>query len=148
MPRFQKLLIAVDSSDCSLHAARVGLDLASKLDAETALIYVVDTSKTIGNPDTGITREDALIVLKKEVETVFEQIAQMAGDLKVSRFMPEGHPPEELLKIADFWNADLLVMGTHGYKGWQHFLKGSIAEHTIRFATLPVMVVPVHNPQR
>ncbi|NTW84046.1 MAG: universal stress protein [Chlorobiaceae bacterium] len=146
MPRFQKLLIAVDSSECSLHAAQVGLDLARELDAETAMIYVVDTSKTIGNPDTGVTREDALIVLKKEAEAVFEQIAQMAGNMKLSRFMPEGHPSDELLKLADFWNADLLVMGTHGYKGWLHFLKGSTAEHTIRFATLPVMVVPARNP--
>jgi len=39
------------------------------------------------------------------------------------------------------WPADLLVIGTHGRRGFSHFLLGSVAENIIRIATTPVLLV-------
>ena len=46
---FNKILIAVDSSEYSIAAAKKGLELAHILNAQVALIFVVDSSKAIGN---------------------------------------------------------------------------------------------------
>lgn len=56
--------------------------------------------------------------------------------------MPEGKPAEEILNIANNWEADLIVAGTHGRTGLQHLLTGSVAEYLIRHAKIPVMVIP------
>jgi nucleotide-binding universal stress UspA family protein len=56
--------------------------------------------------------------------------------------MPEGNPQEAILKTATIWEADLIVMGTHSRTGLSHFLLGSVAEHVVRHAAIPVMVIP------
>jgi nucleotide-binding universal stress UspA family protein len=140
--KFKKILIAVDSSEFSMSAARKGLALAHQLDADAALLFVVDTSKALGNVDAGITPQEALIVLKKEAEATLSQLAQMYdGDGLVS-FMPEGHPKEDILKTAETWEADLIVVGTHGRTGLSHLLLGSTAEWIVRHSRIPILVVP------
>lgn len=139
---YSKILIAVDSSAFSMQAAKKGLDLAHQLNAKAALLYVVDTSKAIGNIDAGILPDQALIVLKKEVEQTLDELATMYNGKSMLKFMPEGHPTDEILKTADIWEADLIVMGTHGRTGLMHLLVGSVAEYVVRHSKIPVMVVP------
>ena len=52
-----------------------------------------------------------------------------------------GQPGETILDQAKSWQADLIVMGTHGRTGLAHFLNGSVAEEVVRHAKLPVLVV-------
>ncbi|MBS1569894.1 MAG: universal stress protein [Bacteroidetes bacterium] len=139
----QRILIAVDSSEFSMQAAKRGLELAHALRCKAALAFVVDTSKALGNIDAGILPENALIVLKKEAERTLDQLAAMYNGNELMKFMPEGHPKEDILRTARTWEADLIVVGTHGRTGLQHLLTGSVAEHVIRHARVPVMVVPV-----
>lgn len=139
---YSKILIAVDSSEYSMQAAKKGLELAHQLKAKVALLYVVDTSKAIGNIDAGILAEQALIVLKKEVEQTLDELAVMYNGGEILKFMPEGHPTKDILKTAEVWEADLIVMGTHGRTGLLHLLVGSVAEYIVRHSKIPVMVVP------
>ncbi|HEX9827289.1 MAG TPA: universal stress protein [Flavobacteriaceae bacterium] len=139
---YSKILIAVDSSEFSMQAAKKGLELAHQLDATAALLYVVDTSKAIGNIDAGILPEQAMIVLKKEVEQTLDELAAMYNGNSILKFMPEGHPTKDILKTAEIWEADLIVMGTHGRTGLMHLLVGSVAEYIVRHSKIPVMVVP------
>lgn len=138
---YQRILIAVDSSESSMQAARRGLDLAHQLNAQAALVFVVDTTKSMGNIDAGITHEDALIVLKKEAEQALDQLASMYNGQGLLKFMPEGHPVDEVIGTAISWKADLIVMGTHGRTGLSHLLMGSVAEQVLRRATVPVLVI-------
>lgn len=138
---YKKILIAVDSSEYSMKAAKKGLELAHQLEAEVALLFVVDISKSLGNVDAGITHEQALVVLKREAEQTMDELAEMYNGNKLLKFMPEGNPEEDILKTAENWKADLLILGTHGRTGLKHLLMGSIAEHVIRHSVIPVMVV-------
>ena len=140
---FRKVLIGVDGSEYSLNAARRGAELAKLLAAQTALLFVVDTRKAIGNVDAGISHEDAMLILKKEAEQTLDQLAEMFADGSVVKLMPEGHPRQEILKTAEAWEADLIVIGTHGRQGLMHLLLGSSAEYIVRHAAVPVMVVPL-----
>lgn len=139
---YQKILIAVDGSEYSMSAAKRGLELAHQLNAKAALLFVVDTAKTLGNVDAGITHEQALIVLKEEAEQTLDQLARMYNGEELVKLMPEGRPREEILKTAEIWEADLIVAGTHGRKGLLHLILGSNAEYIIRHSKIPVMVVP------
>lgn len=139
---YKKILIAVDSSEYSMNAAKKGLELAQQLSASAALLFVIDDSKAMGNPDAGIFPEQALIILKKEAETTLDQLADMCKGIDVVKFMPEGHPTEDIIKTADTWKADLIVIGTHGRTGFMHLLMGSVAEHVVRHSDIPVLIVP------
>ena len=139
---YSKILIAVDSSEFSIQAAKKGLELAHQTKAEVALIYVVDTSKAIGNIDAGILPEQAMVILKKEVEQTLDELSEMYSGNSILKFMPEGHPTKDILKTAEIWGADLIVMGTHGRTGLMHLLVGSVAENVVRHSKVPVMVVP------
>ena len=139
---YEKILIAVDSSEYSMKAARKGLELAHQLNAKAALVFVVDKSKAMGNIDAGIMPEQALIVLKKEAEQTLDELATMYSGKELMKFMPEGKPTEDVLKTAETWQADLIVIGTHGRTGLRHLLMGSVAEHIVRHSKIPVMVVP------
>lgn len=139
---YNKILIAVDSSEYSMAAAKKGLELAHQLNAKAALIYVLDKSKAMGSIDAGIMPEEALIVLKKEVEQTLDQLASMYNGNELMKFMPEGHPTEDIIKTAKTWEADLIVIGTHGRTGLANLIMGSVAEHVLHHTKIPVMIVP------
>lgn len=140
---YSKVLIAVDSSEFSMQAAKKGLELAHQLNSKTALLFVVDTSKAMGNIDAGIMPQEALIILKKEAEQTLDELAEMYNGNELMKFMPEGtHPADDIIKTAENWEADLIVIGTHGRTGLKHLLIGSVAEHIFRHSKIPVMVVP------
>jgi nucleotide-binding universal stress UspA family protein len=139
---FSKIIIAVDSSEYAMSAAKKGLELAHQLNAKAALVFVIDSSKALGNEDAGISPEQALIIIKKEAEQTLDQLALMYNGNELMKFMPEGHPEEDIMKTADTWGADLIVTGTHGRSGLMGILVSSVAEHLIRHSHIPVMVVP------
>jgi nucleotide-binding universal stress UspA family protein len=139
----KKILIAVDDSPYSIKAASTGFALADSLQAMIAVLYVVDKSREIINGDLGITPEQSRLALLKEAENVLEQYIKMYNNIgKIIRFTPEGLPETEILNIAREWEADLIVMGTHGRSGLDHILAGSVAEQVIRHAEIPVLVIP------
>jgi nucleotide-binding universal stress UspA family protein len=138
---FNKILIAVDSSEYSITAAKKGLDLAHQLNAAVALVYVIDKSKAMGNVDAGISPEEALIVLKKEAESTLDHLTSYNG-ANVVKLMPEGDPVQDIIKTAETWQADLIVTGTHGRTGLSHLFLGSVSEDIMRHSRIPVMVVP------
>jgi nucleotide-binding universal stress UspA family protein len=142
--KYKKILIAIDDSAASLLAAKAGFELAHQLNSSVAIIFVIDQSKEIGNVDAGILPEAAAIMLKKQASDTINQImTQYNGTYGVVRFIPEGSPHEEILNTIQSWDADLLVIGTHGRTGLKHLLMGSVAEHIIRHSSIPVMVVPI-----
>ena len=146
MPYF-KILIAVDSSEYSLVAAKKGLELAHQLGAMVALLFVIDKSKAMHNSDVGLLAEEAISMLKEEAEQTLNQLSALYDGERLSKFMPEGSPTEDIISTADNWNADLIVMGTHGRTGIMHLLIGSIAEHVLRHSKIPVLVVPSKKKQ-
>jgi nucleotide-binding universal stress UspA family protein len=142
MPQIKKILIAVDNSSCSMRAAKKGFALANQLNASVGLLFVIDRDKETVSADLGITPEESQTVLLRRAEETLDQLVKMyGGTSEIFRFTPEGIPKEEILAASQQWNADLIVMGTHGHTGLQHLLMGSVAEYVIHHSTRPVMVV-------
>lgn len=141
---FNKLLIAVDDSEFSLTAARKGIELAQQLNAQLALVYVIDDALTTANLDGGIVPEEWNRLMTIEAERTFANIEELyTGGKEVMKFIPKGTPREEILNMAEAFEADMIVMGTHGHTGLQHLLIGSTAEWTVRHSTIPVLVVKI-----
>ena len=69
----------------------------------------------------------------------------LQGCPSFQRKIVSGDPVEEILKVIDSDAIDLVVMGTHGRKGLEHTIFGSVAGNVVRRAPVPVLVV---NPNR
>lgn len=71
---------------------------------------------------------------------------QIAGPgLSVETSVREGDPRTEIVGAADDWNADLIVVGSHGRTGLKRLLLGSVAEAVVAHAHCSVEVVRRHD---
>ena len=145
----KKILIAVDASEYSQKAAQYGMGLAQQLDAEVALIHVDEfpmMTNVGGDPILG----DQMIVLpelaeiqKDSANHLLEQMVADYGEgLTATKIIKSGDIKSEILETAKSWDASIIVMGTHGRTGLDHFLLGSMAESITRHSDCPVMIVP------
>ena len=145
----KKILIAVDASEYSQKAAQYGMGLAQQLDAEVALIHVDEfpmMTNVGGDPILG----DQMIVLPELAEiqkdSATHLLEQMVADygegLTATKIIKSGDIKSEILETAKSWDASIIVMGTHGRTGLDHFLLGSMAESITRHSDCPVMIVP------
>lgn len=143
---FRKILIAVNDEVYAAKPAETGFALARALDAQVAMIFVIDQRVMVSNLDTGITLLEPLDVLKKEADDTLHLLKnRFAQGMPVELFMPEGRPTTEILDHADRWSADLIVMGTHGRQGILQLLTGSISAYVKRHSPIPVLIVPTHD---
>jgi nucleotide-binding universal stress UspA family protein len=143
MQQFKRILIAVDHSPYSLRAAEAGFALAQGLRAEVAIVCVVNRQKGPVDADLGLTLEETRDAVREEAEKTLEEYIQLYSVGKVTRFMPEGLPGEEIVRMAGEWGAEVIVLGTHGRSGLSRLLAGSVAEYIIRHAGVPVLVTPI-----
>ena len=112
------------------------MELARALNAETALVYVIDTP--VGYSGPGELIASAEQEGKKLLSDFSERLAPKSSMLK---FLQVGAPGAEIVKAAREWPADLIVIGSHGRSGMQRALLGSVAEAVMRHAPCPVLVV-------
>ena len=138
---FKKVLIAIDSEPVAVRAAETGVDLAQALGGEVAFIYVVDASLAYAG-DTGPPASELIAAAKLDAQRLVATVRQrLSPQSSVQEFIPVGTPSEEIVKAAEEWSADLLVIGSHGRRGMQRALLGSVAETVMRHAPCPLVVV-------
>ncbi|MFD1630189.1 universal stress protein [Pseudopedobacter beijingensis] len=146
---FSKILVAVDDSKYSYHAAEYAFSLAKSLNAEVALVHISEfpvTTSMTGDPilgDPGIIIPDILDAQKEAAKNLFNKLrSELAGDIPIREFILEGNIKDEVINIALQFNASLIVMGTHSRKGLNHLISGSVAESVTRNSNCPVLIVP------
>lgn len=138
---YRKILIAVDESQVAEEVAITGFQFGQQLNAEIALVSVVDTNFLITGE--GATPKEMAETIKNDFKNNLQVlIDKVFKDHKIRTFVEVGQPYEIILKVATEWEADLIVIGTHGKSGISHLLMGSIAEHVVRHSKIPVLIVP------
>jgi nucleotide-binding universal stress UspA family protein len=139
---FKKVLIAVDASPIAAHAADVGMELARSLGAALGFIHIVDPSEAYVL-ESGVPTVALIAVAEENGKKLLEGFQQRAGDgttppLALSAM---GKPAHEIVRAANDWRADLIVVGSHGRGGMKRMVLGSVAEGVTRHAACPVLVV-------
>ncbi len=141
---FHKILIAIDKTESAVKVAKSGLALAEQFNSEIALISIVDTKANTQDDEPTPREIEEMLDFnfnssqKRLIETIFK-------DFPVRTFIEEGKPAEVILRIAEKWHADVIVMGTHGRKGISHLIMGSVAEEVIRNSKKTCVVIPIFD---
>ncbi|MBX9694500.1 MAG: universal stress protein [Cyanobacteria bacterium] len=139
-----KIMVAVDGSECSRDAVDFVAERAWKNDDEFMIVTVVEPIPTEyglglvldGNEFTQEHRDASELVANLGL-ILREELPANNSDAKVL----SGLVVEQICQWARVWGADLIVMGSHGRKGFQHFMLGSVAEEVLRTAPCTVEVV-------
>ncbi|AFQ50648.1 universal stress protein [Burkholderia cepacia] len=140
----QRLMFAVDGSEPSLHAARIGLGLA----APTTLLYaayVVDRAVRLTDFVPVRALEDAYRAEGEEALARIGPLFHATGN-PTKRGIVETRATSDdvahaLMRDAVHWHAELLVVGTHGRRGIAAWLIGSVARRIAHLAQVPVLLV-------
>jgi universal stress protein A len=147
MIALKNILVATDFSECSVAAVRQGSALAAAFDASLHLLHVA--TAPLHEPWAGYTPGAEFVHLIRRVEAEGrQQLEKAAGstDLRAEQVVLAtawGDPADEILKYATEHAVDLAVCGTHGRRGWDHLIMGSVAERVLRLAPCPVLTVHV-----
>jgi len=148
---YSRILVAVDESDTSRHALKQAIELARTLSATLRMVHVLDMSWLPIGPEMAIDTS-ALSAARRgvgeKIIAAAREAAQKAGLEAESTLMetetPTQHVAETIAKEASRWPADLVVLGTHGRRGFERMLLGSVAEGMARRSPVPVLLIPFH----
>jgi nucleotide-binding universal stress UspA family protein len=145
MIEFKRIVCPVDFSASSARAFAYAAAFARWYDAQLTVLHVVplpEPTQVYGPADPVLTPK-----LCEEV------IAELGRSLNIAVVSPHatpivelGDPRATIVDRAISGRADLLVMGTHGRRGFKRLLLGSVAEAVLREAPCPVLTVPPHAP--
>ncbi|MEX3667428.1 universal stress protein [Paraburkholderia phenoliruptrix] len=144
---YTRILVAVDGSQTSRRAFEAALALARSTGALLQPFYVVENTPLYFEApgyDPSVLRE-RLIEEGKELGVKFARDMDtqgVKGEIVVGEAASLDDVSTAVLQAAADFNADLLVMGTHGRRGFRRLILGSVAERCVRQARLPVLLIP------
>ena len=142
---YQVILVAVDFSAASREALTRATDLALQVGARLEIIHVVGKHRA-ALPFSKQNRATVARLQREEIaqaRKALERWRPSRKGLDVRLRVRAGRPAESILAQARKSRADLIVLSNLGHGSFREILIGSTAEHCLRNATIPVLLVPL-----
>jgi nucleotide-binding universal stress UspA family protein len=146
MKEIKKIVVPVDFSKITAKLIEYSTYMAEKLSATMHFIHVVTYvtgDAMIGAPFAVEYEERMLADAQKKMSNLLEDNREKApgctGEVIV------GDPVDTIVKTAKEKEADLIIIGTHGTKGLEKILLGSVAERVLKRAPCPVLTMNPHK---
>jgi universal stress protein A len=140
--RIQQILVPVDFSANARKSIAYASAFAKQFGAKVTYLHVIQVNYAYGEfgavDFTALERE---MRASADKELANLAAAARSAGLEAETIVREGSPAKVIADVAREMRADLVVISTHGYTGLKHVLMGSIAEHVVRYAPCPVLVV-------
>ncbi len=148
-PNFEHLLLPTDGSACSDHALGEGLKLAKALSAKVTILHVLEMPITVYTmPESMVYDPHIHDDLTKVAQATLEKARIQASELGVDatiKLVDSGNVRADEPILDAEASADLTVMGTHGRRGFDRVLLGSVTERVLRRSSNPHLVLRCPN---
>ncbi|WP_159914840.1 universal stress protein [Pantoea sp. 18069] len=142
---FKHILVPVDGSSTSLLAVSKAAELAKVFGSSVTAVYVVDPYPFTGvGADFAYGQAQYLSAATTEANTALEAVRKIMEEAghPVNTVVGEGHAVHEgIVRVVDSIGADLIVMGSHGRRGLEKLMLGSVTARVLRSVHVPVLVV-------
>jgi nucleotide-binding universal stress UspA family protein len=142
MFRYKTILVPVDFSEHSRLAFRIAASMARASGSRLLVLHVaLHTGPLVayGQAVAQLQTADYEAKLRHAVK----QFRVDDQTVSVEHHVVEGEAAEEIQRLANKANCDLIVMGSHGRTGLSRLMVGSVAEQVMRKAHCPVLTVKV-----
>jgi len=144
---YQRIFVPFDGSDSSLRGLDEGLRLAELCSARIRVAYEIDELiGATGFESYAIYAKDVHAAMRRNGENILaaarERASQADTTIETELFESGSHDiAARIVEHAELWQADLIVIGSHGRRGAARLFMGSDAENILRLARVPVLVV-------
>jgi nucleotide-binding universal stress UspA family protein len=147
-----KILLAVDDSRFSKAAAKALLQFSPPAGSVVRVLHVLEPPSALVARSMSGYRSELRMTAELQRRNAARLVARIGKELrgrglKIATSVVLGDPRSKILDIASSWKADLIVIGSHGRRGLERFLLGSVSETVVRHANCSVQVVrlgPAH----
>lgn len=149
---YDKILVPLDGSDTARRGLREAIDLARQLKSQLVLLTVVDNFPTTVEMASVTAFNETRAILVAHGKTVLDEArkavseAGLPCETVLSEVMSQ-RPADSIVQEAGKHGCSLIVMGTHGRRGFNRLAMGSDAELVLREAPVPVLLVRSAAPK-
>ena len=143
MAKLQKIVCALDLSEHSRQVAEYATMLAKMSGASIVAVYAAPTLTQYTGFNVPPNTIDSFVgeIVSGAEKAMADFVAEHFPDVQVKAEVVVGYAAEEILSLAENEDADLIVMGTHGRKGIDRILFGSVAEKVVKNSSRPVLTI-------
>ncbi|MEF8734653.1 MAG: universal stress protein [Candidatus Accumulibacter meliphilus] len=151
---YKRIMVALDQSFMTNRVLETAIELAKSTGAQVAICHAIDETvfaqrdvammlpNSVGKTEARL-RMGAEVFLGTAAETA--RAAGLEVEIKVVE-SEQKHVSDMLIEAAAEWQADLLVVGTHGRRGVERFFVGSVAERLVRKGRRSLLLVRGEDP--
>jgi len=146
MLKIQKIVCPTDFSEPSCESIKAAGAVARQFGAELYLVHVIEP---VANSPALFPGEGAFVMPQYDADAADGAGLQLRKlveqhqfeDIQVWPVVRCGPPADEILDVAQLESADLIVIASHGERGWRRYLFGSVTDDVLYSAPCPVLVV-------
>lgn len=140
------IVVPVDFSEPSVRAVRYAIGFAHRMNGRLTLLHAVQPIATATRVALDFERLNRQALHHARTELTELAAREINGAIPTSTRVVAGVPFDQITRVAKKIEADLIVIATHGRRGFKRALLGSTAENVVRHAPCPVLVV--REPKR
>lgn len=147
---YKKILVAIDDSDTSRTALQEAMAIAKAQGAGLCIAHIADETllgmhhRTLS---TTLNLDNARAAIRQSGEALLTEAKTIAADLNPQTLLKEAdnrRVSEVIVDAVKEYGADLLVVGSHGRRGLERLILGSVAEQLVRLAPTSILLVRKH----
>jgi len=150
----KNILVALDYGDTCQGVFSQAIELARPLDANLNLLNVLKPEADVSLTNSPYSDRDWKVYADRYCDletaslTLLKNLTDKAKETGIHAEFTQkiGSPGPVICQLAENWNADLIIVGSHGRKGVSEILLGSVSNYVVHHATCSVMVA--HEPNR
>ncbi len=141
---YKNILIPTVAAKSQEEVLNTGIEMAKRFDASVHVLCVVElvgiwaTSPVI---DVGLMHQ--VIDSCEKIAIDAANTLQAGGVSSVKAHVKKGHPAELIIQAVNELDCDLIIMGTHGHRGLERVLLGSVAEEVVRNSSVSIHLVRI-----
>lgn len=135
----KNILVPTDFSECATHALDYACELAKKLEATVQLVNCIGPV----SPEVNLALSQTMVdSLRDGALKALDKLVAERSDVRFGRsHVVQLDPRDGILEVAQTVHPDMIVMGTHGRRGFARIVLGSVAEHVARRSPCPVLLL-------
>ncbi len=134
-----KILIGIEDSMFSYNAARFVAEQPWPPGTQARLISAVEQDGMVGYVE--LEKSNVYLQAREAIDRAVAILREGPGEFEITTEIVEGNPKHVILDEAERWGADLIVVGSHGRRGLQRFLLGSVSQAVALHAPCSVEIV-------
>jgi len=152
MNEIKKILFPIDLTETSSKILPYVLSVSEKYNSMIYLLHVLEDFRLYykvhihaEEPPASLNlfQKESIQIAEKAMEKVCEEQLQSCPNFQ--KRIVSGDPAAEIMKTIEAEDIDLVIMGTHGRKGLEHVIFGSVADNVVKKSPVPVMTI---NPYK